>query len=116
MYNRQIETLKEQCLLKPKLWTYCKITNFDEPQTYVNNTKRIELISLSKFKMVLLPLAIETGRYNNIPREEKLCKLCTKNTTENEIHFLLNCDFYDVERKIMLEKFISYDWNHDFIK
>ena len=35
--NVKWKCLKEQCLQKPKLQTYCKITNFDEPQTYMNH-------------------------------------------------------------------------------
>ena len=66
--------------------------------------------------MGLLPLAIETGRFNNVPREERLCKFCTKNIVEDKLHFLLSCELYDVERNIMLEKFKSHDWDHNFIK
>ena len=35
------------------------------------------------------PIAIETGRHNNIPHNERVCKLCNNNNIENEYHFTL---------------------------
>ena len=47
-------------------------------------------------------LAIESGRYNNTPREERLCIHCNMNTIENEYHFPLVCPFYaDLRRKYL---------------
>jgi hypothetical protein len=43
---------------------------------------------------VLPPLAIETGRYSNIPVEQRLCSLCDLNVVENEMHVLLFCPLY----------------------
>ena len=43
-------------------------------------------------------LEIETGRYKNIPRENRSCKWCNltlgTNVIENENHMLFNCDLY----------------------
>jgi hypothetical protein len=38
-------------------------------------------------------LQIETGRYNNIPRQQRLCTTC--NILEDEYHFFLNCHLND---------------------
>jgi len=35
-------------------------------------------------------LEIERGRYNNVNREDRVCKLCG-NGIEHEVHFLLIC-------------------------
>ena len=40
-------------------------------------------------------LEIEKGRHKKIPREARLCKLCTRGNIETEEHFLLECTFYD---------------------
>jgi hypothetical protein len=37
-------------------------------------------------------LYIETGRYKNIPRNERLCKNCSANEIEDEAHFLIKSE------------------------
>ena len=44
-------------------------------------------------------LRIETGRYDKIPRNERICENCTLNETVDEIHFLLQCPKYNFQRK-----------------
>ena len=41
-------------------------------------------------------LAIETGRHRQswLPREDRLCSLCSRGEVETEGHFLLKCDKY----------------------
>ena len=39
-------------------------------------------------------LEIEKGRHRNIPRNDRICKLCDKNEIETEDHFLLRCNMY----------------------
>ena len=52
-----------------------------------------------KFKVSNHKLMIELGRYqrNHIPRENRLCPLCTSNQVENESHFLLQCSRYSFQ-------------------
>ena len=47
------------------------------------------------------PLAIEKGRHKNpkIPREERICTLCSDRAVEDEEHFLLNCSTYAILRE-----------------
>ena len=47
------------------------------------------------------PLAIEKGRHKNpiIPREERICTLCSNRAVENEEHFLLHCPTYAILRE-----------------
>jgi hypothetical protein len=40
-------------------------------------------------------LQIEYGRYQNIPREERTCKLCNSGGIEDEFHFSLVCQKYN---------------------
>ena len=37
---------------------------------------------------------LKTGRYDNIPRNERMCNVCNCKTIEDEIHFLLDCPSY----------------------
>ena len=46
-------------------------------------------------------LAIETGRYKNIPRNLRLCNKCNK--IEDEKHFFFDCKFNEIIRKSFLD-------------
>ena len=41
---------------------------------------------------------IETGRYTNIPRNERIYKNCTNQEIEDETHFLTRCSKFSGER------------------
>ena len=57
-------------------------------------------IALTKFRLSSHDLAIERGRFENIPRDERICRYCNLNMIENEYHFLLVCPLYgDLRRK-----------------
>ena len=50
-------------------------------------------------------LRIETGRYDNKPRDEKrLCSLCNCNRIEDETHSLLDCPSFSPMREIFFSK------------
>lgn len=61
---------------------------------------------LAKFRSGSLPLQIETGRYAKpkVPLDDRKCKLCTENAIEDEMHFLLSCDFYSDLRRPLFAK------------
>ena len=52
-------------------------------------------------------LEIERGRYNNILRENRKCKMCNGNIIENEYHFLLVCPLYREIRKEHLKPYFQ---------
>ena len=62
---------------------------------------------ISCLRMGVLPLRIETGRYEGsgivgargIPIEFRVCQCCVLNKVEDEIHFLLECPCFESERK-----------------
>ena len=49
-------------------------------------------------------LLIETGRYDNIPRNERVCNVCNCKTIEDEIHFLLDCPSFSSSRDMFFTK------------
>ena len=50
--------------------------------------------TFSKFRISNHKLLIERGRYENIPRENRLCKVCNSGEIEDEYHFTLTCPEY----------------------
>ena len=85
---RKRNILWEQCLAKPKLRTYAKITDIDKIPAYIKNQNRFDRMLLSKLRFGILPLRIEIGRYIGLKESECICQLCENNKIENEIHFL----------------------------
>ena len=71
--------------------------------------------SVSAFRISAHNLEIECGRYHNIPKNLRTCKLCNMQATESEFHFLLTCPAYRQLRHqyigltswATVEKFIS---------
>jgi superfamily II helicase len=47
--------------------------------------------SICKLRISAHRLFIETGRYTNISKNERICKNCTNQEIEHETHFLTRC-------------------------
>jgi hypothetical protein len=87
----------------PKLVSYVMFKSDFECEPYMYSVNNIHhRKSLSRFRTSSHDLYIESGRYNNIPRENRLCKLCNMNVVENEYHFLLACPLYKQLRMLYL--------------
>ena len=50
-------------------------------------------IIITRWRLSCFDLAIETGRYNGTPRENRLCVFC--DTIEDEHHALFDCRAYE---------------------
>ncbi len=78
---------------KTKLRTFLEIYDHANPRAIVQaNLNRSQRSVLSKIKLGVLPLAIETGRWKDTPLEKRLCAVCKAGYLENEYHFLLFCE------------------------
>ena len=80
-----------------KLRAYRKFkTSFNtEPYVKINMSRDHRRI-LAKFRSCNIPLAVETGRYTKpkTSHAERLCKFCDSAVVEDELHFLIDCEFY----------------------
>ncbi len=72
--------------------------NYGVEKYLLLNIDKYEKSLLSQLRYGILPLRIETGRYVNETREERVCTLCTSNTIESVEHFLFECEAYDTLR------------------
>ena len=107
--NVYAEKWKEQVFTKPKLCTYVNIKDTFVPEKYVTmNLSQQQRSILAQLRIGILPLVIETGRFINVKREDRICTLCTDNCIEDEIHFTLVCPFYNDVRKRFLEQIKSF--------
>lgn len=86
---------KESVLHKPKLRLYRQIKDSKGPDYFTKiNLTRMERSLLSQFRLGILPIEIETGRYRQKPVDERKCPFC-KVMVEDELHFLFDCPCYD---------------------
>ena len=78
-----------------RLTIYRQIKHSAELEKYINIIRdRTQRGLMAKARMGTLPIRVETGRYRNIPREERLCQFCDGQEVEDEIHILLKCTKY----------------------
>lgn len=59
--------------------------------------------AFAKFRSGVAPIRIETGRYENINVNERLCPLC-HTSIEDEMHVILYCNIYDDIRITLIER------------
>ena len=68
-------------------------------ENYINIVKSEKYRKeLTRFRLSSHSLYIETGRYENIGRENRICTMCSQNVVESEFHFLLCCTAYSALR------------------
>lgn len=60
--------------------------------------------ALAKFRVVLSPLRVETGRYDNTPLSDRVCSSCSYDL-EDEKHVLSNYYMYEAEKSELLFRY-----------
>ncbi len=96
-----------------KLRTYklFKVNYFTEQYLLQNISIRYRS-AYAKFRCGVAPLKIETGRYERLEVNERLCFNCD-NSVEDEKHVLLNCPLYEDLRQSLFNVLIGQ--NNDFL-
>lgn len=102
-----------------KLRTYRRFKGTLEKEKYLDiNVPRDQRSAFVKLRCGVLPLEVETGRYNGTILEERVCKLCNNGDIEDEVHFLITCPIYQDIRRTIFEKAVELDetfnnWERD---
>ncbi len=79
-----------------KLRTYVTFKQEYGPENYVKVvTNSQHRAALSQFRCGVLPLKVETERFQDIPVEYRLRIMCEENVIKTESHFLLYCSKYN---------------------
>ena len=97
-WKKQINQFSDS---KLKIYNICK-NNFglEKYLTIVNNFELRR--SFTKLRTSSHRLQIELGRYQGVPRHNRICTKCSSNVIEDELHFLFECSKYDEDRESML--------------
>ena len=84
----------------PKLSYYCKFKKdfmYEDYLDYVSNDRF--RMALTRLRLSSHSLEIETGRFANIDRNDRVCRLCLSNVVESEYNVMLCCKTYASLRK-----------------
>ena len=87
-----------------------KKTHQFEPYLNINNFQHRRAIT--KIRTSSHKLEIETGRWDNTNRNDRICKNCKIDEIEDEIHFLFECRMHVTERNDLF-KILKTDFNLD---
>jgi hypothetical protein len=90
----------QEKLFKPgsKLRTFAKLKTTSGMEHYATSLPRRDRRIIAELRSGVAHLEIETGRFDKVALEERLCYFC-RNTVEDEQHFLVECPKYAEERK-----------------
>ena len=93
--EKMIHDWKLEIVKKPKLRTFVRFKDTVETEQYVKClSSRYARSLFTQFRHGILPLKIETGRFKNLPIEDRICELCQLRNVEDECHFLCVCPLY----------------------
>ena len=51
-----------------------------------------------------IKIRIESGRYRGIPKSQRTCQRCNSGSVDDEIHLMLHCQKFSIERINLLSK------------
>ena len=88
----------------PKTIIYRMFKENFEFEKYFNILDDRDIFTLCKFRVTNHKLPIEVGRWNNVPREDRVCRLCNCGDLGDEFHYLLNCNFMSQQRQLFIHK------------
>ena len=85
-----------------KLRTYKLFKTEMKPDKYVMDIlPRNHRSAMAKFRCGVAPIRLETGRYENIEENDRVCFNC--NQVENEMHVILHCPVYNDLRDVLFQ-------------
>ncbi len=82
---------------KLRLYKMINVT-FMLPDYVTQVRNRRDRSILSKLRFGCLDLEVETGRWRNIERCNRICKVCQSGSIEDELHFVFNCISFNTIR------------------
>ena len=63
-----------------------------------------------------LPIRCNTGRYEKLLYNERLCTLCSLNEVQDEYHLCIKCPSFDRIRKMYLPHWVTHCSRYSFTK
>ncbi len=105
--NIEMDTWKRHVVTQPKRRTYRMYKHDLCTEEYVKmNLTGTTRSFIAQFRIGILPLHIETGRFVETKPEDRICFICNMEP-ETEIHFMFKCPLYMHFRNHWLQKVIN---------
>ena len=106
MLSKQLQLVEHELRLKSKLRTFNIFKDFTRIPPHVGKPLTfIERKTLSKLRLGVLPLRIETARFTRpvLPESQRFC-YCNSGEIETEYHLLFECQKYSDQREAWFAK------------
>ena len=89
------------------LYLYRNLKQTFEPSYYLSLDNAKYRNCIAKMRLSSHKLAIETGRHQNVAREQRKCLCCDLNDIEDEYYFILICPLYNDLRNLYIPKYYT---------
>ena len=106
MLRKQQQLVEQECRSKPKLRTFNTFKDFTSMPPHVGKPLSfIERKMLTRLRLGVLPLRIETARFVRpiLPENQRIC-YCNSGEVESEYHLLFQCQKYSEQREAWFSK------------
>jgi len=107
------QTLKDQFVQKwnSEIWSMNKCINYRifksdfgiEP--YLQMLPDELRIKYTKFRCRNHKLPVEAGVFAGLERSKRVCTICDSQEIGDEFHYIINCNFFSKERKLLIDKY-----------
>lgn len=92
-------------LESPKAINYRLFKDNAERENYFKILDDKNIITFCRFRILSHKLPIETGRWKNVPRENRNCKLCNSGDIGDEFHYIFKCSKFNHDREKFLKPY-----------
>jgi hypothetical protein len=114
-YSLNINKLVKQTLIDQFYHNWASNLDSSSKGRMYSLFKNTITLQIENYLKVLLPAQrlslfhFRTGNHRLVPHHERKCPLCTSNDLGDEMHYLLTCPFFNVERKYICHQNITKD-------
>ncbi len=109
IHDQYLQSWQEEINMSSKALFYRIIKDEPSFEEYLDSLPFKHRNNLIRFRVSNHSLPIETGRWHNIKREERICPYCRGNVLGDEFHFILECPNFEEDR-------IKYIKRHIYIR
>ena len=95
----------------PKCINYRLFKSEFKLEEYMQKLCKTNCITLCRYRTTNHKLPIETGRWNDVDRSDRICTLCNSISIADEFHYLFNCKYFENERRQMIPQRYFYHPN-----
>jgi len=106
-------------------WMACSAfpdLDMSDPPSWCSSFHRLagipkdDLSCLMRFRLGAHPLRVAAGRWEGLPRGQRICERCVSGQVEDEFHLVFECSAYDDVRELHYPLFADFgDWSQPVV-